>query len=69
MKGKRFVAEYGKTYKNTNGSEYKCLSRFPSEDGATFICEKSGWVFFAINPRVYEDGTIDWEHSKHGRFL
>lgn len=58
--------EIGKTYKNRNGSDYICLSS--SIYGATLQEVKTGWTFYAYIITKYEDNTIEWDYSLHGRF-
>lgn len=63
----KFNPEVGETYKNHGGSEYRCISS-DGEHNAIMQNTSSRWTFIAKGCGIYEDGTIDWDHSTGGYF-
>ena len=61
--------EAGKVYRNRGGGEYRCLYQMlANKDNYTMRNEASGWTFEACTITMYEDGSIEWDYSKNGRF-
>ena len=58
-----YAPEYGRTYINEGGGEYRCISQINSYETAWFQNVASGWVLIAHMIGIYEDGTIDWDYS------
>ena len=71
--GVPFTPETGKSYRNTNGTTYRCVVGL--EDGDTYatncawMVSPAGWAFKAMNCMRYPDGSIDWGHSLYGHFI
>ena len=61
-----FVPEVGKVYRNRGGGDYLCICYYNSS--SYFVNVDSGWQFEARGLGMYEDGTIDWDHSVGGFF-
>lgn len=62
------ILQYGKTYKNKDGSSYVCVSPKPNEYGCRLHNINTDWVFYAHIITMYEDGTIEWDYSSDGKF-
>lgn len=70
MKRKPFTPIPGECYKHTNGMTYRCLASggiFPP-NSARMQNVGSLWTFTAKGCGVYDDQTIDWNHSAGGYF-
>lgn len=68
MERTRFTPTKGKHYMNQNGVEYVCLHVSIFDGNAIMQSVNSKWTFTAIGCGMYEDGTIDWDHSIGGYF-
>ena len=70
MKRKTFTPVPGEVYKNSGGGNYRCIASGgifqPGEARMQNI--SSLWTFTANGCAVYDDGTIDWDHSVGGYF-
>lgn len=70
----KFRPKAGKVYENAGGGLYRCdawkMNGRGSEDPFTAWMQNtvSGWTLLAHNIVQYEDGTIEWDYSTHGRF-
>ena len=62
----RFTPTEGDLYENAGGGRYYCDKAYGSD--AWMINAASGWSCFAVGIVRYEDGTIEWDYSKHGGF-
>lgn len=70
MKRTPFTPTTGRTYHNIGGGSFECLD-VTTRRGYTIVTMqnvKSGWTFTAHGCGIYEDGSIDWDYSKNGRF-
>lgn len=70
--GVAFTPETGKSYRNTNGTVYRCTVGADGDEyrtGCAWFVSPAGWCFKAMNCQRYPDGSIDWGHSLHGHFL
>ena len=73
LDGVPFTPETGKSYRNTNGTTYRCVAGL--EDGDTYatncawMVSPAGWAFKAMHCMRYPDGCIDWGYSVHGHFI
>ena len=71
--GVPFTPETGKSYRNTNGTIYRCTAGLePGDTYATncaWMVSPAGWAFKAMNCMRYADGSIDWGHSLYGHFI
>ncbi len=61
------VLKRGEIY-NKHGGRYKCLQAYENGD-AKMINVGSGWCFDANCVTLYDDGTIEWDFSTHGKFV
>ncbi|MGN0106374.1 MAG: hypothetical protein ACI4A5_01595 [Hominilimicola sp.] len=62
------VLKRGEIYNNKYGGRYKCLDAYENGD-AKMINIDSGWCFDANCVTLYDDGTIEWDFSTHGKFV
>lgn len=62
----RFSPIEGEIYENAGGGRYYCDKAYGTD--AWMINAASGWSCFAVGIVRYEDGTIEWDYSKHGGF-
>lgn len=60
--------ETGKTYKNRNGSDYRCLG-IDNIENPIMQHTTSKWTFTAHKIKMYPDGTIEWAYSTGGKFM
>ena len=76
MKSMRARLEEGREYIlhafGSYESRFVCIRRLRGDDYSGHNAElrniRSGWTFTAHGTNMYEDGTIDWDFSTHGRF-
>lgn len=68
-----FTPEIGKSYRNINGTTYRCTAG--PDDGDTYdtncawMVSPAGWAFKAMHCMRYPDGRIDWGYSVDGHFI
>lgn len=58
----------GQVYHNHGGGMYRCLTS-SGPDKAIVQNTVSGWTCTAHHVQMYEDGSIEWDYSTHGRFV
>lgn len=66
-----FRPREGHIYHNHGGGTFRCMGSIMKGWGgwnAIMQNVKSGWTFNAMWIHVYEDGSIDWDFSKDGRY-
>lgn len=67
MKREKFTPKEDKVYTNHGGGVFRCMSAL-ANGIAVMQNINSGWTFTAEGCGIYEDGTIDWDHSTGGYF-
>ena len=67
MNMKRTVLVVGQTYKNKNGTAYRCIDH---KDGGDYVMQSvaSGWTLTAHGIWIYDNGEIEWDYSTEGEF-
>lgn len=62
MNMKRTVLVVGQTYKNKNGTAYKCIDH---KDGGGYVMQSvaSGWTLTAHGIWMHDNGEIEWDYS------
>lgn len=67
--GVPFIPEVGMRYKGIAGlKSYTCV-RNGEDPLETVLVDDEGWLFTAICPRQYPDGTISWSRMVDGQWL
>ena len=70
--GREFTPKTGESYRNTNGTTYRCVIGADGDEyqtGCAWFVSPAGWCFKAMHCKVYPDGSIDWGHSLYGHFI
>ena len=62
-----FIPTPGAVYHNAGGGDFLCI--FVQDNRPFFVNVKSGWTFEAHCVNLYENGSIDWNHSTGGHFV
>lgn len=68
MATRNTILQFGKTYRNKNGSSFVCMSPQPDKWSCKLQNVNTGWTFYAHIITMYEDGTIEWDYSSDGKF-
>ena len=58
----------GDTLRNRNGTDY-FVTEYSHSDDEVMLVTKGGYYFAAHGIHHYDDGTVEWNSSGHGRFL
>ena len=68
MKRENFDPYPGRIYENNGGGQFICIVGGDDINSAIMKNISSGWTFTAHGIGIYENGTIDWNHSTGGYF-